>query len=126
MNCNLRIHTKVKVNHKMKRIDTCLAPVIRELNTHFNTRTLACCCGHGIYHETIFLKQNQIILEFYTGLVITPIKRRYLNFYQVACNLRQLRNLLARKQPFVWVEANLSIHIESINENEFKVIFKSK
>jgi hypothetical protein len=66
----------------MKRIDTCLAPVIRELNKHFNTKTLACCCGHGIYHETIFLKQNQIILEFHTGLVITPIKRRYLNFYQ--------------------------------------------
>lgn len=45
---------------------------------------------------------------------------------QVACNLRQLRNLLDRKQTFVWTEPSLSIHVEAINENEFKVIFKSK
>lgn len=80
-NCPLRNHTKVCIGRKTRKVDTCLAPVVRELNKKFNTKTLMCCCGHKRYHETIFLKENQIITEFHTGLVIDPIKRRYVTFY---------------------------------------------
>lgn len=41
-------------------------------------KTLACCCGHGVYSKTIVIKRGKKIIEFFTDTVI-PRKR---NFYK--------------------------------------------
>ncbi len=37
---------------KTVRVDGCLKNLIHTLNTH-GIKTLACCCGHHVYHMTI-------------------------------------------------------------------------
>jgi len=81
--CNLRNKAKVKIGKKTIRVDLCLAPVLREINSRI-PMTLAFCCGHNVYHPTIFMYKNEkgMIVEYFTELEIKPIKRKYWNFYQ--------------------------------------------
>lgn len=72
----------------MRRIDKCLVKTIQEINElEINgkpwKRTLASCCGHGVYHPTIFVKiiPTNFIHEHFSFLPYTPGKKRYPTFY---------------------------------------------
>ena len=86
--CHLRNHWKSRIGRKVKYLDTCIAPVVEAFNDKRSLgqigRTLACCCGHGIYHPTIFYinKKSKIIFEYFSGQEVKPMKRRYKCFYQ--------------------------------------------
>lgn len=72
-------------------IDKCLIGWIQDINEKTKYKTLASCCGHGIFHPTIIitLKKTPVkfyfhgyIYEFFSNLLIIPIQKRYLTFYQ--------------------------------------------
>lgn len=58
------------------RIDPCLRSKINKFR-NLGIKTLACCCGHGVYPETIvFMQPTGTIMEYNSGKVI-PRKRRF-------------------------------------------------
>ena len=60
------------------RIDLCMKDKIKRLN-NIGIKTLACCCGHNIYPETIIVKDlTSGIIELNTH---TPIPRKA-HFYK--------------------------------------------
>jgi len=57
--------------------------VIQSINNTDGYRSVASCSGHGKYHPTIFIGDRAgKFYEWYSGRIITPIKRRYLCFYE--------------------------------------------
>lgn len=74
---------KILVGNKKITIDKCLSLVIQYVNSSIQWRTVGSCCGHRVYHATIFMKMKgkEKFREYFTGMVINPIKRRYYNFY---------------------------------------------
>ena len=70
------------------RIDPCMREKIVLLNKR-GIKTLACCCGHGIYPETIMIKQddkNVVKLNSSIGIIIPRKRRRYLESARVCKN----------------------------------------
>ena len=58
------------------RIDKCLISRINKINEKNNLKTLASCCGHGIYSPTIIIKNKKgIIYEFYSEIILVKKKR---------------------------------------------------
>lgn len=57
------------------RIDPCMKETIRRLREK-GIETLACCCGHGKYPETIIVKTQSEIKELHSNILI-PRKRRF-------------------------------------------------
>ena len=57
------------------RIDDCMKEKIKDLNMH--TLTLACCCGHGRYPESIIIRTKKGIFEYHSGLQIKRTRRFY-------------------------------------------------
>ena len=57
------------------RIDRCLISIINNLNKSTKLKTLASCCGHGIYNSTIVVKEKGSIFEFYSNKQLKPKKR---------------------------------------------------
>jgi hypothetical protein len=55
------------------RIDKCIKPLIRRLNT-MDINTYACCCGHGKYPMTIICKTEKG--NFYEFTTLTWILRK--------------------------------------------------
>jgi hypothetical protein len=57
--CKKRSSVKLKLpNGKIIRLDPCMREEIFLLNkylSYFGDKTLACCCGHGVYPTTIVL-----------------------------------------------------------------------
>jgi hypothetical protein len=58
------------------RIDPCMRQKIAILEC-LRITTLACCCGHGKYPETIVVNVPNGIYEFNTGVKIPRKKRFY-------------------------------------------------
>lgn len=83
--CDITEKQVVYIGRKKKRLDTCLIPLIQAINLSSTYETVASCCGHGIFHATIFIKKKGALptfWEFFTRSIITPLKTRYLTFYQ--------------------------------------------
>ena len=58
------------------RIDKCLIPVIDRLNNLTNFKTLASCCGHGVYNSTVVVKDKLgNIFEFFSEVSLKSKKR---------------------------------------------------
>jgi len=58
------------------RIDKCLQKTIDRINKYSPFKTLASCCGHGVYNPTIIIKaKDRKIYEFFTKKPI-EIKKR--------------------------------------------------
>lgn len=59
------------------RIDPCMRQKILKL-FHRGVRTVACCCGHGVYSETIVVK-NRVNNCFYelNSMKNVPRKKRF-------------------------------------------------
>ena len=58
------------------RIDKCLISIIDNLNRSTKLKTLASCCGHGIYNSTIVVKDKKgNIFEYYSNKPLNPKKR---------------------------------------------------
>jgi len=57
--CNKRNKSKIEVDGRKIKIDSCMVPLIRMLN-HSNIEVYACCCGHGKYPKTIIGKFPKI------------------------------------------------------------------
>jgi hypothetical protein len=67
---------------KLNRIDKEVIEDIGIINSSGRYRTVASCSGHGKYRTTIILKDRLgDYYEYYSGLQIHPVKRRYLCFY---------------------------------------------
>ena len=69
------------------RIDKCLKEIIEEINKESNLKTLASCCGHGKYHQTIVMsiknhkgkfRPDQYAYEENTKLIICRKTRFYI------------------------------------------------
>ncbi len=58
------------------RIDPCMENTVRKLR-EAGVKTLACCCGHGKYPETIIIKTPGGVSEYHSGIVIPRKKRFY-------------------------------------------------
>jgi len=58
------------------RVDPCMRAEIRFLQSQ-GVKTLACCCGHGRYPETIIVKKAGGIFEFHSDVRILRRKRFY-------------------------------------------------
>jgi hypothetical protein len=63
------------------RIDECMRNIIEFINEHTNLyETVACCCGHGKYSQTILLRsfESGRVFDLVSDITI-PRKR---NFYK--------------------------------------------
>lgn len=82
--CKIRNSKWIKIQGKRIRVDSCIAELIKGLNNH-GIKTLAACCGHGIYPVTIIYqvtKASDILCgnryELGTGFGIRRKSRYYL------------------------------------------------
>jgi hypothetical protein len=66
----------------LNRIDISMRGVVEYINSFPLAKTIASCSGHGKYHATIFYRYKGAYFEYFSGQMVTPIKRRYLCFYQ--------------------------------------------
>lgn len=66
-----------KLPYRNPRIDKCLIEEIKEINNSGIYKSLASCCGHGIYPKTIIVedKLTKKIMEYFSGIYLTPKKR---------------------------------------------------
>ena len=62
-----------------RKLDKCMELIIHWLKHIDNKafKTLACCCGHGIYPMTIVVTDGKIIWDLRSGHVIPRKKRFY-------------------------------------------------
>ena len=74
--CQKRNSRRAMINGKIKRIDACLANIIRELNTRGLT-TLACCCGHGRYPMTIVVELKSGRYDLISSINLSLRKKRF-------------------------------------------------
>jgi len=59
------------------RIDSCMRELIKNLKRE-GIKTLACCCGHGKYPQTIVIDSDEFYpLEICQGVYITRSRRFY-------------------------------------------------
>ena len=62
------------------RIDNCMKGIIRKINLLPNYKTLASCCGHGVYNATIVMKNRKgDIFEFFSKEKLEFKKRNRAN-----------------------------------------------
>jgi len=65
-----------KLPYSNPRIDKCLITLIDNLNKSTELKTLASCCGHGIYNTTIVVKDKEgNIFEYYSNKFLGTRKR---------------------------------------------------
>lgn len=84
--CGKHSSVRIKIQGKAVRVDSCLKAIILRLN-ELGYRTLACCCGHGVYPPTIIVwdwksgRDNTVVdakpYEFFTGVRIPRTKKFY-------------------------------------------------
>lgn len=77
--CHKRNSVERKINGIIKRLDSCIADLIVDMNNE-GVKTIASCCGHGIYPITIVYRALGEVREFRSG-VIFPKNRKY--FYKM-------------------------------------------
>jgi len=60
-------------------IDECMRNFVKLINLHLKEgqKTVASCCGHGIYPMTLLIKCNGITIDFFSGNVIPRKKKFY-------------------------------------------------
>lgn len=77
--CQKRNSVRLKLRGKILRLDPCLRETIKSLNDDYGILTLASCCGHGHYPQTIVAKTSYgKIYELRTGVEIPRTR----NFYR--------------------------------------------
>ncbi|MEA3248408.1 MAG: hypothetical protein U9Q73_01755 [Nanoarchaeota archaeon] len=65
-----------KKSYCNRKVDDCLVDIVNKINSNPNYRTLACCCGHGIYPTTIVVKDKKgHIFEWFTKIWLGKRKR---------------------------------------------------
>lgn len=68
------------------RIDPCMKEKLRIINyllSFTGDKTIASCCGHGIYRKTILIqRKNGMIVEYYTQTIITNKPRKSKRYYK--------------------------------------------
>jgi hypothetical protein len=81
---------KIRSGKPSNQIDKCLRLFIRDINKKTAWKTLASCCGHGIFHPTIVIVLKKTpkkfyscgyIFELFSNTMLIPIKKKYLTFY---------------------------------------------
>ena len=76
--CNKRSSVNGNLRGRATRLDACIRKTIERLN-QLGVDTIASCCGHDRYSETILVRdQNGDIIDYHTNTII-PRRRR---FYQ--------------------------------------------
>jgi len=72
------VRVKLKGHSQKRRIDKCMAEEILKLNKD-PFKTIACCCGHGIYPKTIVIRDSRfnIIFELLSGIKLEKRKSYY-------------------------------------------------
>ena len=78
--CKKRNGRRVDVGDRIVRVDSCMANVVALINTVSGFRTLACCCGHGRYDQSIIVRDRRGTVF---DLVSNQIIRRKRKFYKL-------------------------------------------
>jgi hypothetical protein len=69
-----------KLKYCNPRIDECLREEIKKINAIGPYKTLASCCGHGKYPETIVVmyKKSKLVIELHSGtkLMAGPLRNK--------------------------------------------------
>ena len=73
--CQKHSTVLARVGGKAFRVDPCIRNEIEALN-QAGVKTLACCCGHGVYPKTIVFKGVKGPTLFHSGVQV-PRKRRF-------------------------------------------------
>lgn len=89
--CNQRNKKRVKIPGKKKKvyIDACLVDTVNKINKTPGLKTLACCCGHGKFRETIVVSYPPILVkskkrsirEYFSQVNVPYTKTRCKNYY---------------------------------------------
>jgi len=77
--CKKRNSKNAWIPHQKKivKVDSCIANLIHALNG-VGYKTLACCCGHGIYNMSIVVENTEdCVWEILSGTPIYRKKRFY-------------------------------------------------
>lgn len=83
--CKKRNTVTIQIQGKKVRINACLRAVLLRLN-EIGHKTLASCCGHGIYPPTIIIADWEIInskkvgaepYEYFTQITVPRMRRFY-------------------------------------------------
>ena len=74
--CNKRDSTRIKIDGKNVRVDSCMANLIETLNNN-GIGTSACCCGHGRYDMSIVVGDGKNTIDLISGKDIDCEKRLY-------------------------------------------------
>ena len=74
-----------KLGYCNPRHDKCLVEILLNINKEIALKTLASCCGHGIYNPTIIVLDiyTDQVFEWYSGIFI---KKKVRNRYYVRDN----------------------------------------
>ena len=75
--CKKRSTVNVLIRGRLVRVDPCLRGKIKQLNHEFGCETVACCCGHGVYRETILIKTSSGIYDHESGMIVPRVRRFY-------------------------------------------------
>lgn len=80
--CELKNGREITRKLNLNRIDKEVIEDIGIINSSGRYRTVASCSGHGKYRTTVIVRDSEgNYYEYYSGLQIHPVKRRYLCFY---------------------------------------------
>ncbi len=72
-----------KLKYRNPRIDKCLKFTIELINAMGVYRTLASCCGHGEYPETIVvIEKSELVKEYHTQVFLSNGKRKGNRYYE--------------------------------------------
>ncbi len=73
-----------KLRYCNPRIDSCLQYTIELINAMGLYRTLASCCGHSEYPETIVVmeKKTKLVKEYHTQVYLSKGKRKRNRYYK--------------------------------------------
>lgn len=74
---------KLKGHVTPRRVDACLVDQIKILNKTLKLKTVASCCGHGVFHATILLKSSSgVVIDHFSKVQIPSEKKRFNNYYK--------------------------------------------
>lgn len=83
--CDKGEYKRMKIPGRSRplRIDKCIVDheVLFYLNKYTGFRSIACCCGHGVFHPTIIVdsKHEKDRFELLSGVEL-PIKNNYYRY----------------------------------------------
>ena len=102
--CLTRNSRRIRIQDRNIRVDGCIADLILALDK-LGIKTLACCCGHGIYPMSVIVKIGGKTRELFSNIEIPRTR----NFYKKDENGYYFIPEIARLNPYLpkWDDIDL-------------------